>query len=145
MAAVLAGLLVFPDPFLRSMGLAGVAVVVVVVAAALTLLPALLMLVGDAASRPRQPLATGRRWVRPHRPSGAAPPGPGTRSSRPASMLVLAVPVLELRLAQIDARLLPDRAPRPGSCTTRSRPTIPKLDRPSPIVIVAATTEAAPA
>src|SRR4030095_9984233 len=45
-AAVLAGLLVFPDPFLRSMGLAGMAVVAVVVAAAVTLLPALLTLAG---------------------------------------------------------------------------------------------------
>ena len=54
MAASLAGLLVFPDDFLRSMGLAGLAVVLVDMLAALTLLPALLALVGHRiAARPR--------------------------------------------------------------------------------------------
>src|SRR5262249_62030903 len=57
-AAVLAGLLVFPEPFLRSMGLAGVAVVAVVVAAALTLLPAVLALVGTRI-KPAAPPAAG--------------------------------------------------------------------------------------
>ena len=45
-AVALCGLLVFPDPFLRSMGLAGAAVVAVDMLAALTLLPALLVLLG---------------------------------------------------------------------------------------------------
>ena len=45
-AASLAGLLVFPDDFLRSMGAASLAVVLLDLAAALTLLPALLSLLG---------------------------------------------------------------------------------------------------
>ncbi|MGH3682835.1 MAG: MMPL family transporter, partial [Natronosporangium sp.] len=45
-AVALAGLVVFPDPFLRSMGLAGAAVVAVDMLAALTLLPAMLSLLG---------------------------------------------------------------------------------------------------
>jgi putative drug exporter of the RND superfamily len=45
-AASLAGLLVFPDDFLRSMGLASLTVVLLDMVAALTLLPALLSVVG---------------------------------------------------------------------------------------------------
>src|SRR4029453_9768053 len=54
-AASLAGLLVFPDPFLRSAGLAGMLVVLLDLAAALTLMPALLAMFGHRIkpSRPR--------------------------------------------------------------------------------------------
>jgi putative drug exporter of the RND superfamily len=132
-AAVLAGLLVFPDPFLRSMGLAGVAVVAVVVAAALTLLPALLALVG-------------------HRVTPAAPPGDSGVFARIARavqrrpllaalaaagfMVALALPVADLTLAQVDARLLP------ASTQTRQlhdaiATHYPDLNRPDPVVVVA--------
>ena len=53
-AASLAGLLVFPDAFLRSMGFAGLAVVLLELAAALTLLPALLAMVGHRI-KPAEP------------------------------------------------------------------------------------------
>jgi RND superfamily putative drug exporter len=54
-AASLAGLLVFPDDFLRSMGLASLAVVLLDMVAAITLIPALLSMVGHRirAARPR--------------------------------------------------------------------------------------------
>ncbi|MEP6852961.1 MAG: MMPL family transporter [bacterium] len=55
-AVSLAGLLVFPDTFLRSMGAAGLAVVLLDLLAAVTLLPALLTLDGHrvrAGSAPR--------------------------------------------------------------------------------------------
>ena len=45
-AAALAGLLIFPQVFLRSMGVGGIAAVLVAVAAALTVLPALLAVLG---------------------------------------------------------------------------------------------------
>lgn len=62
-AASLAGLLVFPDDFLRSMGVAGMAVVLLDMLAALTLLPALLSLLGRVV----RPLAAGWRggWPSP--------------------------------------------------------------------------------
>jgi RND superfamily putative drug exporter len=59
--ASLGGLLVFQDNFLRSMGLAGLAVVLLVMVAALTLLPALLAMVGRRI-RPAPP-QSGERGV----------------------------------------------------------------------------------
>jgi RND superfamily putative drug exporter len=133
-AAVLAGLLVFPDPFLHSMGLAGMAVVAVVVAAALTLLPALLVLVGGRIAPARPATGTGvfagiARTVQ-RRPLLVAVAATGV-------MLAIALPVSDLRLGQVDARLLP------ASTQTRQLYDViaahyPQLNRPNPIVIVAA-------
>ncbi|MEV4622595.1 MMPL family transporter [Asanoa sp. NPDC049573] len=104
-AIALAGLTVFPDPFLRSMGVAGTAVVVLDMLAALTLLPALLALVGK------------RIKARAPRPAGAGVFARLARivQRRPlvtaltvlAAMLFIAIPVLDMRLATGDARLLP--------------------------------------
>jgi RND superfamily putative drug exporter len=140
-AAVLAGLLVFPEPFLRSMGLAGVGVVVVVVAASLTLLPALLTLLGHRIM-----------------PAGPARPGGGvfariasavqrrplvTLLAAAGVMGVLALPVLDLRLAQVDARLLPE-----GTQTRQlydaTAEHFPEFARPSPIVIAVAAPTGSP-
>ncbi|WP_422769052.1 MMPL family transporter [Plantactinospora sp. WMMC1484] len=103
-AVALAGLLVFPDPFLRSMGLAGAAVVAVNMLAALTLLPALLVLLGRRipAAKPRTRAGFFARVA-------------GLVQRRPVLTLVatvglmgtLAVPVLDLRLSPGDPRLLP--------------------------------------
>ncbi|WP_433061257.1 MMPL family transporter [Dactylosporangium sp. CS-033363] len=103
-AASLLGLTVFPDAFLRSMGLAGAAVVVVDMLAVLTLLPAVLRLVG--------------RRIKPARPASGT--GLFARLAhavqrRPllvtvvtaAGVLLLAVPSLHLRLTNSDARALP--------------------------------------
>lgn len=104
-ALALAGLTVFPDPFLRSMGFAGMAVVVVDMLAALTLMPALLALFGrrirPSAARP----ASGGRFARLAR-QVARRPVP-TILVAAGAMLVLALPVLDLRLHPGDARLLP--------------------------------------
>jgi RND superfamily putative drug exporter len=104
-AAVLAGLTVFPEPFLRSMGLAGIGVVVVVVAASLTLLPGLLTVVGHRI-KPAKP-APGGAVVFARIARGV--------QRRPVLMLLaaagvmatLTLPVLDLRLAQVDERMLP--------------------------------------
>lgn len=133
--AALSGLLVFPDAFLRSMGLSGVAVVAVVVLAALTLLPALLALVGRRI-KPAKPATTGRgafagiaravqRWPLV------------TALAAAAVMITLVLPAADLRLGQVDARLLPT------STQTRQLHDVmttyyPDLDRPE-IVVVAVT------
>jgi RND superfamily putative drug exporter len=103
-AASLLGLAVFPDAFLRSMGLAGTGVVLVNMLAVLTLLPAVLTLIG--------------RRVKP----AAADTGGGVFARlavavqrRPllttvltgAGLLALAVPALDIRLGNSDARALP--------------------------------------
>jgi len=134
-AAVLAGLLVFPEPFLRSMGLAGVAVVAVVVAAALTLLPAMLRLFGHRI-RPARPAAAGRGvFARIARAVQRRPVL--TLLAAAGLMALLTVPAVDLRLAQVDARLLPT-----GTQTRQLHDAIarhyPELDRPNPIVIVVA-------
>ncbi|WP_067491236.1 MMPL family transporter [Actinomadura hibisca] len=110
-AVALAGLVVFPDPFLRSMGLAGAAVVLADMAAALTLLPALLRRSGHRIS-PAKPKAEG---------DGAFARIARGVQRRPvlvlvaagAAMVTLALPVLGLKISGGDPRLLPD------STTTR--------------------------
>jgi RND superfamily putative drug exporter len=116
------------------MGLAGVAVVAVVVAAALTLLPAMLALVG--------------RRITPAAPAGAT--GAFARIARAvqrrplvtalvaaAAMAILALPVTDMRLAQVDARLLPT-----STQTRQLHEAIaahyPELSRPDPVIVVAA-------
>ena len=105
MAVALAGLTVFPDPFLRSMGLAGVAVVLVDMLAALTLLPALLALFGKRIkARAPRPVGQGvfarvARVVQ-RRPAVTALAVLG-------AMVFIALPVLDMRLSMGDARLLP--------------------------------------
>jgi RND superfamily putative drug exporter len=141
-AAVLAGLLVFPEPFLRSMGLAGIGVVAVVVMAALTLLPALLVLLGHRI-RPAPPVpAGGGMFARIARVVQRRPLV--AMAAAAAAVLVLALPVLDLRLAQVDARLLPD--------ATQSRQLhdavavhFPDLARPDPILVVVAAPADSPA
>ncbi|MGW0902623.1 MMPL family transporter [Streptomyces sp. NPDC002853] len=121
-AISLSGLVWFPSPFLRSMGLAAGAVVVVDMLAALTLLPALLALFGGkiapSGAKPRTRRLTWRRAGR----AGAAPE-PGAffarlalfSARRPvavtatavAVLTFLALPALGMRINIGDARQLP--------------------------------------
>ena len=120
-AAVLAGLLVFPDPFLRSMGLAGVAVVAVVMAAALTLLPALLALVGRRITPAEPPPARGRR-VRPDRPGRAASARCSTALAAAGVMAVLAVPVARAAARPGRRPAAADRHPDPAAARRDRHP-----------------------
>ncbi|MGY1770849.1 MMPL family transporter [Blastococcus sp. SYSU D00813] len=104
-AAALSGLLVFPDDFLRSMGLAGLAVVLLDLVAALTLVPALLGAWGRRI-RPAPARATGGGFARLAR-----------RVRRRPVLVVVAVggvlvlaatPFLGVRFADPDARSLPE-------------------------------------
>ena len=104
-AASLAGLLVFPDDFLRSMGFAGLAVVLLDLVAAVTLLPALLSWLGHrvhpakGAGRGASTVAAISRGVRRHRVGVVVVAG--------ALLAVAAVPFLGVRYADPDARSLP--------------------------------------
>jgi trehalose monomycolate/heme transporter len=117
----LAGLLIFPQSFLRSMGFGGAAAVLVAMLAALTVLPALLGLLGsrvDALS-----LRPGlRRLLRrpPADPARSADTGAWSRIARTVMrhpvviaagvttvLVVLALPFLHIQFGGVDERVLP--------------------------------------
>jgi trehalose monomycolate/heme transporter len=119
-AISLAGLLIFPQVFLRSMGFGGVSAVLVAMLAALTLLPALLAMLGTKVDA-----LSVRPWLRRvfRRPVGA-PPTEDTGAwhriahivmRRPivftvatvALLVVLALPFLRVQFGGIDERALP--------------------------------------
>ncbi len=103
-AIALLGLMVFNDPFLRSMGLAGSAVVLVDMVAALTLLPAVLALVGRRISPAKQRAGRG---VFARVASAVQRQPVLTLLVTTAGLLVLAAPFLGMRLSMGDARMLP--------------------------------------
>lgn len=106
-AASLLGLAVFPDAFLRSMGLAGTGVVLVDMLAVLTLLPAVLALVGHRVKPAKERTGDGVFG----RLAGAVQRRPVlTTVLTAAGLLALAVPALDLRLGNSDARALPASA-----------------------------------
>ncbi|MGX5657113.1 MMPL family transporter [Geodermatophilus nigrescens] len=112
-ALSLAGLVVFPQVFLRSMGFGGVAAVLVAMLAALTLLPALLAVLGprvDALSLPwhRRAVATvpGRGWW--ERVARGVMRRPVLVTVAVVGLLVvLALPFLRVQFGAIDVRVLP--------------------------------------
>ncbi|MGI5226721.1 MMPL family transporter [Actinoallomurus sp. CA-142502] len=125
-AIALGGLLFFPQMFLRSMGLGGMAVVLVDMVAALTVLPALLALLGRRVDA----LRFGRRRrgekSRDEREKGAWSRLAGSVMRRPVAyatgsvlvLLVLGAPFLGIRFGGIDVRALPPGAePRTVSAT----------------------------
>jgi trehalose monomycolate/heme transporter len=119
-AVSLAGLLIFPQVFLRSMGFGGMSAVLVAMLAALTLLPALLAMLG-----PKVDALSVRPWLRRvfRRPVGA-PPTENTGAwyrlahivmRRPivftvvtvALLIAMALPFLRVQFGGIDERALP--------------------------------------
>jgi len=116
-AMALASLLLFPEVFLRSMGYGGVATVLVDMLAALTVMPALLAVLGHRVNALRI-----RRSVRNPRPAAAA--GGWYRLARSVMrrplvfagvfvvvLLALGAPVLHISWGGTDARALPASAP----------------------------------
>ena len=113
-AAAMASLLIFPQNFLRSLGYGGVAAVIVAVIAALTILPAILMLLGRRIDAGRLP------WRR-HRPVAVVSDhGVWARIAagvmrRPVVVMVLVVgalllvasPFLSAKWGSVDYRVLP--------------------------------------
>ena len=131
----LASLLIFPEVFLRSMALGGMSAVLVAMVSALTVLPAILALLGHRIDALRVPNV----WRR-HRPARAGTPTAGTPTGdapvagaetgawarlarnvmrRPVSyvaavtviLAVLALPLLHIRLGSVDERVLPPGDP----------------------------------
>jgi len=112
-AVSLAGILLFPELFLRSMGFGGMAVVVVDMLAALTVLPALLAVLGPRVNRGRvaflsRPRGDGRTWYRlahsvMRRPVVYA-------VSTVALLLALGLPFLHIDFGGVDAKVLPAHA-----------------------------------
>ena len=116
-AAAMASLLIFPQAFLKSMGYGGIAAVLVAMVAALTILPALLMLLGRRIDAGRLP------WRR-HRPVAVeSDHGPWARLAhsvmrRPvvylvlivAALLAIASPFLGVKWGSVDYRVLPEDA-----------------------------------
>ncbi|HSV39364.1 MAG TPA: MMPL family transporter [Nocardioidaceae bacterium] len=117
-AAAMSSLLVFPQAFLKSMGYGGIAAVVVAMLAALTILPAVLRLLGRRIDAGRLP------WRR-HRPvSTDTEHGAWARLAhavmrRPvvvavgvsAILLAVASPFLGVKWGSVDYRVLPTDAP----------------------------------
>ncbi len=117
-AAAMASLLIFPQNFLRSLGYGGIAAVLVAVIAALTVLPAILMLLGRRIDAGRLP------WRR-HRPVAVnSDHGAWARLAhavmrRPAVVMVVVVaallfvasPFLGVKWGSVDYRVLPPDSP----------------------------------
>jgi RND superfamily putative drug exporter len=124
-AMALASLLLFPEVFLRSMGYGGVATVLVDMLAALTVLPALLALLGHRVNalrirrslqRPRPAMPTTSEaaesaggWYRLARSVMRRPAAYGLVIV--AALLALGAPVLHISWGGADARALPAAAP----------------------------------
>lgn len=125
-AIALGGLLFFPQMFLRSMGLGGMAVVLVDMLAALTVLPALLALLGRRVDAlrliRRRPRGDRGTWYRLAHSVMRRPVAYATGSV--LVLLVLGAPFLGIRFGSIDVRALP-----PGA---ESRTVSATLDRDFP-------------
>ncbi|MEH1100341.1 MMPL family transporter [Micromonospora sp. CPCC 205561] len=121
-ATAMASLLIFPQAFLRSMALGGMAAVLVAMLAALTVLPALLAVLGHRIDALRVPLPWRRRAGRGRSAAG----GTGGAWARIAHsvmrrpvrylvgvtvlLLLLATPVLRMEFGGFDDRVLPASA-----------------------------------
>jgi uncharacterized membrane protein YdfJ with MMPL/SSD domain len=117
-AAAMSSLLVFPQAFLRSMGYGGIAAVAVAMLAALTVLPAILRLLGRRIDAGRLPWRRNRPVVT-DTDNGAWARLANAVMSRPVVvagavvvvLLAVASPFLGVRWGSVDYRVLPAGAP----------------------------------
>jgi RND superfamily putative drug exporter len=117
-AAAMASLLVFPQNFLRSLGFGGIAAVLVAMVSALTLLPAVLRLLGHRIDAGRLPWRRRRPLVvEPEHGAWATVAHSVMRrpvvylSVITVALLALASPFLGVQWGSVDYRVLPDDAP----------------------------------
>jgi uncharacterized membrane protein YdfJ with MMPL/SSD domain len=115
-AAAVASLIVFPQSFLYSMGIAGAIVAVTAAALALTVLPAILTVLGPRvnALAPKRLQRAAEREARPaehgfwYRLSHLVMRRPGAIAAASATLLIaLGTPFLHVSFIQSDARVLP--------------------------------------
>ena len=118
-AASMSSLLVYPQVFLRSMAYGGIAAVLVAMLAALTVLPAILVLLGRRIDKGRlpwrkswdmpEPAGDEGRWARLARAVMRHPVAVLAVSA--VVLLAIASPFLGARWGGIDYRILPEDAP----------------------------------
>jgi uncharacterized membrane protein YdfJ with MMPL/SSD domain len=118
-AAALASLMVFPQRFLYSMGLGGTLVALLAAAISLTVLPAVLALLGNRvnalaprflqrrADRDARPAHSGF-WYRLSRVVMRRPLGIATATA--ALLIVLGIPFWSIKFTSVDAQVLPESA-----------------------------------
>jgi RND superfamily putative drug exporter len=112
-AMALAGLLIFPQPFLRSMGLGGISAVLVAVLVSLTVLPALLAVLGRRIDAARLPWARRRSLAVPEqglweRIARSVMQRPGRYAGITVLvLLLLGAPFLRVHFGGMDERVLP--------------------------------------
>ncbi|HEU4567934.1 MAG TPA: MMPL family transporter [Marmoricola sp.] len=124
-AGALASLLIFPQDFLRSLGYGGIAAVLVAAVAALTVLPAVLFLLGPRIDAGRLPWRRGRA-VPVESDHGAWARVAHAVMRRPvvvmvvlvAGLLLLASPFLGVKWGSVDYRVLPPDSPSHVAATT---------------------------
>ncbi len=117
-AAAMAALLVFPQTFLRSLGFGGIAAVLIGAITALTILPAVLLLLGRRIDAGRMPWARGRA-VRVDDEHGAWARLARGVMRRPVvvmvvivgALLVIAAPFARVTWGSVDHRVLPPDHP----------------------------------
>ncbi|WP_026341897.1 MMPL family transporter [Actinomadura atramentaria] len=161
-AVSLAGLTLFPQMFLRSMGFGGMATVLVCVAGALTVLPALLAVLGRRVDALRLPIRRKPRAARPesagffHRVGTAAMRRPAvTVVAIGALLLAVGSPLARIAWGGTDARVLPSgasartaaetlRVDFPGSSTEPVRVVLTGLRAPADAAAFAGTLRALP-
>ncbi|MFN8110680.1 MAG: MMPL family transporter [Thermoleophilia bacterium] len=119
-AAAMAGLMLFPQDFLFSMGLGGLMVALVAALVAVSLVPAMLMLLGpriDALSPRRWRDSLAQRHAAPHTGAWYRLSHLVMRRALPvtvaaaAVMLALGTPALGIRFTSIDEGVLPTSSP----------------------------------
>ena len=151
-AGALASLLVFPQRFLYSMGIAGFFVALIAAAISLTVLPAVLALLGRRVNA-LAPAFLARRAERDARPaergiwhclSQLVGRFPGRLAAASAALLVaLGIPFLGIQFTSVDAQVLPETASARQVDTTLRTEFPPYRDTPVTLAVRGEEREAA--
>lgn len=146
-AAALASLLIFPQRFLYSMGVGGAMVAILAALISLTVLPAVLALLGERVNSLAPASCSAARRVRPRRWRAASGTGSRFVMRRPAivaiasaSLLIaLGLPFLRIEFTAPDSQILPEeRSARQVDDTLRAE-FPPNRDTPIRVLIGGAT------
>jgi uncharacterized membrane protein YdfJ with MMPL/SSD domain len=115
-AGAASSLLVFPQPFLRSIGVGGMLVALIAGAVALTVLPAALVLLGDRVDSlsPRRPRRAAAATAHPAGTGGwyrlsrfVMRRAPAVAAITSLLLVCLGIPFLGIRLTQVDVSVVP--------------------------------------